>query len=574
MKAAVSETNMMVVAIILIGLIAGVATTVVTNAMNSAQTKSNEMSNLDSSGNNANNNGNDTLTNNNFEISDKIGNINLSGGSSASNGGSSASSGTTSGVIKDVNSNTITGSLNNVDNKTLSTIKNNSNKVTSSLQNGGKGINFSESNKNIAKDSYNKTANTLKSVNLNSATSKNTRVFEENGLAVSVATYKNVKGSGNITVTSYYKKENGEYKLVYVTDSKTSNTNKHFDSIASSEKRGKETFNSIDPKLAEAFGGKVMDQKLMKEIYDNQKAIVVILNTYDKDKIVNTSSGFFINKGIIVTTFNYVKESLIKGQKIIVRDSDNHSFEATGVVSVNEKLNIAVLKLNKSTGKEAVLKNSDSMKKGSMILTIGTKSGYGLSTQSGVMIENGKMLKNLLPLSKTDEGSPLFDANGNVIGINTAFSIDNDFSVAIPTKNLINLQKRLQSMSFDSVKATSLESLKSKYYYTEVSEENEYDKVDSKIWDEYKNIGDIENTMGLKLIKSNYKDGIVSLRYVNEATGYLDSMEGASSFKQKLSSMGYKQVLDTSNKSVFQNNDYKVIIIKEMNYLIVLLIKE
>jgi len=567
MKSAVSETNMMVVAIILIALIAGVATTVVTNAMNSVQTKSDELSNLDSA-NNDNIGGNGPINNNDFVISDKIGNIDLSGGSNASNGG------TTSGVIKDVNSSTITGSLNNVDNKTLNTIKNNSNKVTAGLNNGGKGVKFSENNKSVAKDSYNKTANNLKNTNLNSATSKSTRVFEENGLAVSTTTYKNVKGTGNVTVTSYYKKEDGEYRLVYVTDSKTSNTVKHFDSLSLSEKEGKESFKTIDPKLAQAFGGKSMDQKLMKEIYDNQKAIVVILNTYDGDKIVNTGSGFFINKGIIVTTFNYVKESLIKGQKIIVRDSDNHSFEATGIVSVNEKLNIAVLKLNKSTGKEAVLKSSDNMKKGSMILAIGTKSGYGLSAYSGVMIENGKMLKNLLPLSKTDEGSPLFNAMGEVVGINTAFSIDNDFSVAIPTKNLMNLQKRLQSMSFTSIKETPLESLKSKYYYAKLSEENEYNKIDSKVWDEYKTIGDIENTMGLKLIKSNYKDGIASLRYVNEVNGYLDSMEGASSFKQKLLNMGYKQILDTSNKSVFKNNQYKVIIMKEMNYLIVLLIKE
>ncbi len=557
MKSAVSETNMIVLA----------ATTVVTNAMNSVQTKSDELSNLDSA-NNDNIGGNGPINNNDFVISDKIGNIDLSGGSNASNGG------TTSGVIKDVNSSTITGSLNNVDNKTLNTIKNNSNKVTAGLNNGGKGVKFSENNKSVAKDSYNKTANNLKNTNLNSATSKSTRVFEENGLAVSTTTYKNVKGTGNVTVTSYYKKEEGEYRLVYVTDSKTSNTVKHFDSLSLSEKEGKESFKTIDPKLAQAFGGKSMDQKLMKEIYDNQKAIVVILNTYDGDKIVNTGSGFFINKGIIVTTFNYVKESLIKGQKIIVRDSDNHSFEATGIVSVNEKLNIAVLKLNKSTGKEAVLKSSDNMKKGSMILAIGTKSGYGLSAYSGVMIENGKMLKNLLPLSKTDEGSPLFNAMGEVVGINTAFSIDNDFSVAIPTKNLMNLQKRLQSMSFTSIKETPLESLKSKYYYAKLSEENEYNKIDSKVWDEYKTIGDIENTMGLKLIKSNYKDGIASLRYVNEVNGYLDSMEGASSFKQKLLNMGYKQILDTSNKSVFKNNQYKVIIMKEMNYLIVLLIKE
>lgn len=568
MKAAVSETNMMVVAIILIGLIAGVATTVVSNAMNQAQTKSDEMSNLDSSDGSNINSGNDNLNSNNYVISDKIGNINLSGGSSASNSGSS------SNIIKNVNSNTITGSLNKVDNKTLNTIKNNSNKVTSGLKNGGKGISFSESNKTLAKNSYNQTSNSLKNVNLNSATSKNTKVFEENGLAVSTTTYQNVKGTGNVTVTSYYKKENGEYKLVYVTDSKTSNINKKFESLAQSEKSGKESFNSIDPKLAEAFGGKVMDQKLMKEIYDNQKAIVVILNTYDGDKIVNTGSGFFINKGVIVTTFNYVKSSLIKGQKIIVKDSDNHAFEATGVVSANEELNIAVLKLNKSTGKEAVLKSSDSMKKGSMILTIGTKSGYGLSTWSGVMIENGKTLKNLLPLSKTDEGSPLFDAMGDVIGINTALSVDNDFSVAIPSKHLINLQKRLQPMPFESIKVTSIESLKEKYYYDEIQEENEYNKIDSKIWNQYKTIGDIENTMGLKLIKSNYKDGIASLRYVNEASHHLDSMEGASSFKQKLLSMGYKQILDTSNKCIFKNNEYKVIIMKEMNYLIVLLIKE
>ena len=62
-------------------------------------------------------------------------------------------------------------------------------------------------------------------------------------------------------------------------------------------------------------------------------------------------------------------------------------------------------------------------------IAISSKSGLGLTTQKGIIIANGSYIQSSIPLSQVDEGSPLYNENGEVIGINTAYSVNTNISI-------------------------------------------------------------------------------------------------------------------------------------------------
>ena len=86
----------------------------------------------------------------------------------------------------------------------------------------------------------------------------------------------------------------------------------------------------------------------LNNIYDNNKDKMVTLLSYYNSNYEGGSSfignGFFINKGLIVTTYDFLLRVLKNGQTLNVI-SNNKSLVLDGIVTVNKKANIAVLKL-------------------------------------------------------------------------------------------------------------------------------------------------------------------------------------------------------------------------------------
>ena len=97
--------------------------------------------------------------------------------------------------------------------------------------------------------------------------------------------------------------------------------------------------------------------------------------------------------------------------------------------------------------------------------------------------------------------------------------------------------------------------------------------VPSNIWDKYSKIGNIENTINLELAKSSYKDSILSLRFKNNIPNYITSIKLANNFIEELVNQGFKEEYKTTSKVVYRNNKYRVIIMDEFDYLIVVMVK-
>ena len=204
---------------------------------------------------------------------------------------------------------------------------------------------------------------------------------------------------------------------------------------------------------------------------------------------------------------------------------------------------------------------------------ISTKSSINFSISTGIVISNSKYIQTSIPVSEADVGSPLFDKDGNVVGININKSLNSSISFAIDSDILKEIQDKFNKINFNEIKTVTFDKLKQDYYINSTSEKV-YNNIPKSKWKEYSKIGDVEDNIKLTLVKASYKDGIVSLRYKNSLKGYIDNNQLINPFKAALKSSGYKEVLNTDKKSIYQNKKYKVIIMDEFNYLVIVMVKK
>jgi hypothetical protein len=214
------------------------------------------------------------------------------------------------------------------------------------------------------------------------------------------------------------------------------------------------------------------------------------------------------------------------------------------------------------------------MKKEDPVLSVGTKSGYNLSINVGIVAENkDKKLKNIMTITESEAGGPVYNEAGELVGINTDESVNSSISVASNIESLMDVKEKLDKSDFSKVKSMSFEDLREKYYYSPKNEETVVNQIKKKKWDEYKQIGNIENTIPLKLNKASYYNGIVGLRYENDIEQYMSGIARSYRFIEELKNSGYETVYESKTKCVYKNNTYKVTMMEEMGYLIIIITK-
>ena len=148
--------------------------------------------------------------------------------------------------------------------------------------------------------------------------------------------------------------------------------------------------------------------------------------TPQKRKASALGSGFIIDEKGIVITNNHV----IKGaEDIIVRVDGDEEYKAK-VIGADPLSDIAVLKIE-STEKFKAVKfgNSDEARIGDWVIAIGNPFGLGGSVTSGIVSARNRdlgmnryedFIQTDASINVGNSGGPLFDMNGDVIGINTA----------------------------------------------------------------------------------------------------------------------------------------------------------
>ncbi len=143
-------------------------------------------------------------------------------------------------------------------------------------------------------------------------------------------------------------------------------------------------------------------------------------------EVTSLGSGFIIDASGYVVTNNHV---IAEADEIHVILSDDTSLEAT-IVGRDPKTDLALLKVKSDTPLPFVtLGDSDSIRVGDWIMAIGNPFGLGGTVTAGIISARSRsinagpfddFLQTDAAINRGNSGGPMFDMNGNVIGINTA----------------------------------------------------------------------------------------------------------------------------------------------------------
>jgi len=169
-------------------------------------------------------------------------------------------------------------------------------------------------------------------------------------------------------------------------------------------------------------------------------------------QVQGTGSGvIYSNDGYIVTN-NHVVEF---ADKVRVTLYDNREFEAT-VVAKDKKTDLAVVKIEASDLPTLKLADSDAAKVGEWVLAVGNPFDLTSTVTAGIISAKGRSLRLIqdndaiesfiqtdAAVNPGNSGGALIDAQGRLLGINTAIATRTGafqgYSFAIP----INLAKRI-----------------------------------------------------------------------------------------------------------------------------------
>ena len=135
-------------------------------------------------------------------------------------------------------------------------------------------------------------------------------------------------------------------------------------------------------------------------------------------------SGFILSAdGIILTNAHVVKDA----KEVTVKLTDRRELRAK-VLGVDPKTDIAVLKIDAKNLPVVTIGSSTDLKTGEWVLAIGSPFGFENTVTAGVVSAKGRSLPDdsAVPFIQTDaavnpgnSGGPLFNARGEVVGINS-----------------------------------------------------------------------------------------------------------------------------------------------------------
>ena len=165
-------------------------------------------------------------------------------------------------------------------------------------------------------------------------------------------------------------------------------------------------------------------------------------------------SGFLISQdGYLLTNAHVVD----RADKITVRLTDKREFKAK-VIGADKRTDVALLKIEAAGLPTVKLGEPDRLKVGEWVVAIGSPFGFDSSVTAGIVSAKGRSLPqdNFVPFIQTDvainpgnSGGPLFNMNGEVVGINSQIYTRSGgsmgLSFAIPIDVAMQVSEQLRS---------------------------------------------------------------------------------------------------------------------------------
>ncbi len=167
----------------------------------------------------------------------------------------------------------------------------------------------------------------------------------------------------------------------------------------------------------------------------------------DEGGRTSLGSGFIIDtKGYIVTNHHVIDDA----DEIIVKLSDGQQLDAK-IIGIDKMTDIALIKIESPTPLPFVkMGNSDDLRVGDWILAIGNPFGLGGSVTTGIVsaksrdIDAGSydnFIQTDASINQGSSGGPMFNMQGEVVGINSAIFSSTGASMGIGFATPVNLSK-------------------------------------------------------------------------------------------------------------------------------------
>jgi serine protease Do len=175
----------------------------------------------------------------------------------------------------------------------------------------------------------------------------------------------------------------------------------------------------------------------------------------DGRKVSSLGSGFVIDPAGLVVTNNHVIEG---ADEIIINFVDGTSLKVVKVLGHDPKTDLAVLKIEpKKPLKAVTFGDSTKMRVGDWVMAIGNPFGLGGSVTVGIIsatrrdINAGpydEFLQTDAAINRGNSGGPLFNMDGEVIGVNTAIISPSGGSIgigfALPSNSAVQVIDQLK----------------------------------------------------------------------------------------------------------------------------------
>ena len=182
----------------------------------------------------------------------------------------------------------------------------------------------------------------------------------------------------------------------------------------------------------------------------------------EEQKHTSLGSGFIISPDGYILTNNHVVEG---ADEVTVRLQDRRTFTAK-VVGTDPKYDIALLKVNDGDSLPTVsIGDSRSLKPGQWVLAIGSPFGFDYTVTQGIVSAIGRNLGSSdqpytsfiqtdVPINRGNSGGPLFNLQGQVVGINSQIYSNTGgyqgVSFSIPIDVAMNAVQQLKAKGYVS----------------------------------------------------------------------------------------------------------------------------
>ena len=163
-------------------------------------------------------------------------------------------------------------------------------------------------------------------------------------------------------------------------------------------------------------------------------------------------SGFiYKSTGLIVTNFHVIENA----DEIEIVLYNEKKYKAN-IVGTDKRTDVALLKINSDEKLKSLnIGKSENLKIGQWVVAIGNPLGLGTTVTTGIISAKGRYVDGLgtyvdfiqtdAALNKGNSGGPLFDLNGNVIGVNTAIAARGQgIGFAIPIDTVVDIVEQLR----------------------------------------------------------------------------------------------------------------------------------